>query len=273
MDRLGWAVEGTYKLGGVRVGIRTTSEAFGRWVDEVFEAHRMTRWKDPYFSVVIAGGDEAGRRNFHVLYRGIVPLVRTQDLGTLARAFLEEMESLAFRSRTDAIYLGASATSGPSRVALVPATYTPTLAPLNRSAERVGLTLAGSSWVAVDPDTGRAVPVRSALGVAPDAVERLAGGSPPDRYFVDEPLEVGTLCLAHDAPTQALESLSRPLTLYRLAGIAENLPALGGRRTLEGLGRLVARAECYGIAPMRPKDTLEAIAHLTTHAGRLRALP
>jgi hypothetical protein len=109
--------------------------------------------------------------------------------------------------------------------------------------------------------------------VAPDAALRLAVEAPADRFFVDEPLEVGTLCLTHESPTQALEPISRSLTLYRLAGVAENLPTLGGRRTLEGLGRLVARAECYGIAPMRPKDALEAIAHLTTHAGELRALP
>jgi hypothetical protein len=273
MDRLGWAVEGTYKLGGIRVGIRTTSEAFGRWVDETLDAHRMTRWKDPYFSVVVAEPEGARRRSFHVLYRGIEPLVRTADLGTLARAFLAEMESLAFRSRTDAVYLGASAVAGPARVGLIPSSSTSSLAPLNRTAQEIGLTLPGSAWVAVDPDSGLAVPVRSALGVAPDAVERLAGRASADRFFVDEPVEVGTLCLAHDAPTQAIEPLSRSLTLYRLAGVAENLPALGGRRTLEGLGRLVARAECYGLAPMRPKDTLEALAHLTSHADRVRALP
>lgn len=265
-------VEGTYKLGGVRVGIRTTSETFGRWIDETFEEHRMSRWKDPYYSVIVAERDEPGRRNFHVLYRGIVPIVRTPDLGTLARAFLEEMESLTFRSREDAVYLGASVAAGPTRLGLIPATYTSTLGAMSRLGDRLGLTLPGSLWTAIDPATGRAVPVRSALGVPSDAVERLTGARAADRYFVDAPVDLGTLCLIHDSPTQALEPVSRSLMLYRLAGVTENLPALGGRRTLEGLGRLVARAECYGIAPMSPTDVLGAVAHVTGHAGEVRAL-
>lgn len=265
-------MEGTYKLGGVRAGVRTTSEAFGRWIDETLADHRMPRWKDPYYSVVVADQDGPGKRNFHVLYRGIVPLVRTLDLATLARSFLEEIESLTFRGRRDAVYLGASVIAGPTSEALIPATYTPSLGTQSRRCEQAGLTLPGSLWVAIDPDTGEAVPVRSELGIRDDAVERLTGMPPTDRYFVDRPLRLSTLCLIHDSPTNALEPVSRSLMLYRLAGVSENLPALGGRRTLEGLGRLVAGADCYGVAPMSTNHVLEAVAHVTSHGSELRAL-
>lgn len=268
-----WAVEGTYKLGGVRAGIRTTSEAFGRWVDETLADHRMSRWKDPYYSVVVADQDEPGKRNFHMLYRGIVPLVRTTDLGTLARSFIEEIESLTFRRRSDAIYLGASVISGPTREALIPASYTPSLGTQSRRSEQAGLTLPGSLWVAIDPETGEAVPVRSELGIREDAVERLTGGTPSaDRFFIDRPRRLDTLCLIHNSPTNALEPVSRSLMLYRLAGVTENLPALGGRRTLEGLGRLVAGADCFGVAPMSVNHVLEAVAHVTSHGAEVRAL-
>ena len=116
------------------------------------------------------------------------------------------------------------------------------------------------------------MPVRSELGIGHDAVERLTGRPSTDRFFVDRPLRLNTLCLIHDSPTNALEPVSRSLMLYRLAGVTENLPALGGRRTLEGLVRLVAGAECYGVAPMSINHVLEAVAHVTSHGAELRAL-
>ncbi len=271
LDRLGWAVEGTYKFGSVRVGIRTTSERFGVWLDEILAEHRMTRWQVPFYSIVVADQDEPGRRNFHVLYRGVVPIVRTADLGTLARAVLEEVESHTFRQRRDAIYLGASVISGSRGVALIPSAYTPALNAQGRRAQQDELRAPGTVWTAIDPDSGTAVPVARELRIPDDAIERLAGRSSSlDRFFVDRPTPLDSLCLIHDRPDAAIEPVSRSLVLYRLAGVSENLPALGGRRTLEGLGRLVAGADCFGVAPMATNHLLETLAHLTGHPSRLR---
>jgi hypothetical protein len=275
LDHLVWVVEGSYRVGGVKVGIRTNSERFGAWVDDVLLEHRMSRWLDPLYSVIVADEDEPGKRGFHVLYRSIVPIVRTSDLGVLARAFLEDIESFTFRRRDDAIYLGASVLAGPGSTALIPASYTSTLGSQSRRTARHGLWLPGSSWTAIDPETGHSVPITSALGIPTDAVSRLVDGitgTEHDRAFVDEPTPLDSVCLIHDRPTAAVERVSRSLTLYRLAGVTENLPALGGRRTLEGLGRLIESADCYGVAPMGTNHVIEAMAHITSHPARVRAL-
>jgi hypothetical protein len=224
---------------------------------------------------MVADEDEPGKRGFHMLYRSIVPIVRTSDLGVLARAFLEEIESHGFRKRDDAIYIGASVLRGPRSTALIPASYTSTLGSQSRKAGRMGLSLPATRWTAIDPETGQAVPVASAIGVPPDAVSRLVDGAAttqPDRSFVDGPTAIDSVCLIHDRPTAAIEPVSRSLTLYRFAGVTENLPVLGGRRTLEGLGRLVASADCYGVAPMGTNHVIEAMTHITSHPARVRAL-
>ncbi len=276
LDHLGWVVEGTFKLGGARVGVRTTSERVGAWIDEVLAEHRMTRWTDAFYSLVVAEGDErAGRRNLHVLYKGTVPVCRTADLGTLARAFLDEIESHTFRARRDAVYLDASLLAGDGGIALIPSSFTPALAPQSRRAERLGLRLPATTWVAIDPATGRAVPAARMLRIPPDAVQRLVGPGWEgriDRFFLDRPTSVDAVCLVSDRPAGPFEPVSRSSVLYRFAAMSQNLPAVGGRRTLEGLGRLVSTAVCYGIAPMSASQVLETLAELTGPVGGVRAL-
>lgn len=276
-------VEGSYRLGGVRVGIRSTSEVVGRWVDEVLAEHRMRRWTDATYSLVVAEGDAAGpgRRVLHVLYRGIEPLVRTADLGTMARALLADVESHAFAGRDDAIYLHGAVMAGTGGIALIPSPLATAVGRLSRRAGRLGLRLPGSIWAAVDPGSGRVIPVRSALGVGEDAVERLtgpggiepAGNGAPDRWFVEAPTRVDRVVVPRDDGAPGLEPASRSLALYRFASMSVNLPRLGGRRTLEGLGRLMAGADCFSISPARPMGTLTTLAGLVAGGEPLRAPP
>jgi hypothetical protein len=129
--------------------------------------------------------------------------------------------------------------------------------------------------VAIDPDSAEAVPVRSGLGIAGDAVARLVGpdgGARADRFFLDAPTQVDAVCLVSDRPTAPLEPVSRASVLYRLAATSQNLPRVGGRRTLEALGRLVTTAGCYGVAPMRTQQVLEAMVELTSPGPEVRAL-
>lgn len=271
-------VEGSYRLGGARVGVRTTSEVVGRWIDEVLADHRMRRWTDAFYSLVVseAGGSAAGRRNLHVLYRGIEPLIRTADLATMARAFLADVESHAFAGRDDAIYLGAAAIAGTGGIALIPSSLATVVGPLSRRAGRQGLRLPGSTWAAVDPGSGALIPVRSALGVGEDAVERLVGkggNGASDRWFVEAPTGVDRVGVLRDGGAPGLEPASRSLALHRFASLSVNLPRVGGRRTLEGLGRLMAGAECFGISPSRPVGTLTTLAALVAGGEPLRAPP
>jgi hypothetical protein len=274
LDRLGWVVEGTYRLGDATVGVRTTSDRFGAWIDEVLAHRRRARWRDADYSIVVGEADLPGRRDYHVLYRGIAPILRTRDLGTLARAFLEDAESHAFAGRRDAVYLEASLLAGPGGIALIPAAFTPGLGGLNRRAERLGVTLPGTTWVALDPASGRAVPVRTALGVPEDAVTRLIAplAPRPDRFFVDEPTRVGTVCLVHDDPQAAVLDISRSTVLYRLAAVSRNLTRLGARGTLEALGSLAAGASCLAIPAMRAGPALETVAGFVGRLDPVRPL-
>jgi len=275
LDHLGWVVDGTFRFGGMRLGVRTTSSRVGEWLDEVLEGHRMTRWVQPYYSLVVGEDERPGRRSLHVLYKGTVPVVRTGDLGTLARAFLEEIESHAFRGRRDAVYLDASLIAGPGGIALIPSSFTPALGAQSVRAERLGLRLPGSTWVAIDPASAQAVPVRTGLGIPEDAVARLVGpaaAASPDRLFLDRPTRVDAACLVSDRPTAPLEPVSRASVLYRLAATSQNLPRIGGGRTLEAIGGLVSTAGCYGVAPMRTSQVLDAMVELTSLGSGLRAL-
>jgi hypothetical protein len=47
---------------------------------------------------------------------------------------------------------------------------------------------------------------------------------------------------------------------------------VGGRRTLEALGRLVSGAGCFGVAPMGTTQVLDAMAQLTGGGDALRVL-
>src|SRR5881392_4040121 len=82
LDRLGWVVHRQYEIGGERIGVRTTSRAFGEWLDDTFDAYRVrSRPKRFHYSIVIDGGrgDEGtaasgaeGRsKRLHILYLGI----------------------------------------------------------------------------------------------------------------------------------------------------------------------------------------------------------
>jgi hypothetical protein len=265
LDHLGWVVEGTFKFGSSRVGVRSTSSAVGSWLNDILPDCRMTKWVEPYYSLVVAEDDRMpGRRNLHILYKGTVAVVRTFDLGTLARAFLEEIESHTFHERRDAVYLEASLIAGPGGLAMIPSSFTPSLGAQGRPAARLGLQLPGTTWVAIDLEDAHALPVSSRLGVPGDAVGRLVGDHPaPERFFLDRPAAINAICTVNDRPIETLEPASRATALYRFAAMSQNLPRLGGRRTLEALARLMRAADCMAVAPMRTAQVLEAMVDLT----------
>jgi hypothetical protein len=272
LDTLGWAVEGTFELGSAQVGIRTTSARVGAWIDDVLADHRLEAWTDATYSLVIAE-DAPGRRGFHILYRGIAPLVRTTDLATVARAFLMEMELHALSERRDAIFLNAAVLGGPRGAALIPSSLTTLLGSRHRLAERWGLALPGAGWAAVDPETGDLVPVASGIGVPADAVEQLVGRpetSVPARCFVDDATPVeAVLFLERERPAAPV---SRAAGLYRLASNCLNLPLVGGSGGMEGLGHVAGRADLRAVALGPLPGLVEEIGEAMAEPGRVRAL-
>ncbi|MGQ0670144.1 MAG: hypothetical protein ACT4PO_10800 [Actinomycetota bacterium] len=261
----------TLEIGRVRVGIRSTSEAFGVWLDSALGHYQKPEESDPHYSVVVPGdGVDAGKK-LNILYKGTISLVRTFDLPTVGRVLLSELESLSFPGRSDAIFLNAALARTGDGTALIPAPLVHHLIRLRRQLEQGGVSLTPVQTVAVDPGSGRVVPARPQLDIPADALDRrlpLAPTNGPERYlFVEHPFDVDVVCWLADVDAPLLQPMSRGRALHVLTSETTNLKAMGGS-ALEGLGRLVERARCYemgGDSPMGMLRALESV--LRQHVG------
>lgn len=263
-------VHRTYRIGGVRFGVRTTSEEFGEWLDHALGAYRMKRRTTPMYSVVVGDG-AAGirpRKKVHVTYRGSQVAVRTRNLATLGSALLADLQTFASGARTDALYLSAALLASNGRTALIPADIVRFLGRSARRAERVGLPLPLETVVALDVPTGAAVPVGPGLDLPEDAVDRLLrlGGSDEEedsRPVVLAPRRVDVVMTFAQEEAPALQPIPRALALHRTASLALNLPKLKGRG-VEGLARLVEGARPYELGALDISGMLRALTEALT---------
>jgi hypothetical protein len=270
----------TYRLGEARIGVRTTSRVFGAWLDQALSAHRVQEESGTEYSIVVDGGvadgglGEEGRdeqrslRRYHILYRGTAPLVRTLHLTVLGRALLAELAFPLLAEREDAVFVRAAPVRLNGSAALAPWWVVPYLGELGRRVDRAGLGLPATTWVAVDPGSGRVVPAPPALNVSRGSLAQLDRAGPTDLeapLFVDRPLDVAAV-FAHLEQDTVIQPAPRSLALQTLAGAAANLTRMGGD-ALEGLGRLVAGARCFGLSTAPARQMLEALAAVLTHSA------
>lgn len=249
-----------FEINENRFQIRTTSRRFARWMNGALSAYRVRKKAPVAFSVVIAGGEEEerirARKRFHIIYQGSRQLLRTKDIGTLARGLFAEIERALLPERDDAIYLQTPAIAMDGKIALVPDFYRQTLARLGRRPELAGLRLPVQRAVAVD-DAGRVIPIAPQLQIPEDAVDRViekfgGDGAGPvariDRALSPE-VVVGTV--PNSTQEDHFKPISRGRALYCLASEAMNTPKVGIERSLEALARLVegAAAGCYSYYP------------------------
>ncbi len=260
LDRLGWAVHETYRVGEARIGVRTTSPAFGAWLRRALADRGARGASDPHFSVLV-GEDRGGRRRYHVLYRAATEVVRTLHLPTLARALLAELDALLMPWREDAVYLDAALVRGASRTALIPATLAWELSRLGRRPERAGLRLPGETAVAVGLRSGLVSPVRRSVRAAAGSLRALPSGGSSDRSFVRRSASVDVVVVQTDEGGEVPAGVSAGGALHGLAGSAVNLHLLR-RRALDPLARLVGGAERYAVGWGEASTTLEPLAAL-----------
>lgn len=255
-------MEQTYKVGGVRFGIRTNSEEFLDWLDYALADYRMKRWVAPQFSVWIGDcpPDKRGVKEFHVLYRGITTLAKTLHLPGLVRTLLTEIESTQFPRRADAVFAGAAVVGFKDARALVPTELAHFVGNLGGKVKRTGVKLPKDMFVAVEPSSGKVVPIPRMLKIPDDAFDRLEAVAPAGReeprIGVESPTEVDAV-LMFGAET-IIEPASRGATLQKLAGRVMNLPHLG-RDALESLSALVGGARCYRVGGGGPEGMLQAL--------------
>ncbi|MGH2573342.1 MAG: hypothetical protein ACRDGU_07670 [Actinomycetota bacterium] len=241
-----------FKFGENAFQIRTTSRRFARWMNATLSAYRVRRKAPVAFSVVIAGGEEdriRARKRFHVLYQGTQRIIRTKDIGTLARGLFAEIERALLPERDDALYLGTPAIAKEGKIALVPDFYRSTLARLGRRPELAGLRLPVERMVAVD-DAGGVIPVTPRLEIPDDAVDRVTrmfGDGAASVPLIDRPVtpDVVVGYVPNSVPEDHMEPLSRGRALYCLTTDVMNMPKVGIERALNTLARLVEQARCY----------------------------
>lgn len=273
LDHLGWVVCSWFEIGGNRFGVRTTSHAFGDWVDDTLSAYRVDGPPDEddhaYWAVVVEdgsrGADRVGRR-FNILYRGTLDVVRSLDVHAVARAFLLEIESILFPRRDDAIFLGAATVTTPGGTVLVPPVMVPGLARAARRMQRADLLPPGAMAVAVDPETGHVIPMPSALELPGDVFDRLAAAFTPDladpRAFVDAEAPVDAVLSYGVLSEPGFVPGSRAETLVTLSSSVRNLSLIGGQG-VKGLAKLVARADCYRGWWGSTQDMLDALTRIS----------
>jgi hypothetical protein len=247
-------VHRSYRIGNAKFGVRTTSKAFGAWLDSILPRYRYRRRANLRYSIVVSGEEKDGQfsgKRFHILYRGSAQQVRTLDLPTLGRAFLAELESLQYQDRDDAIYLEASPVVADGVTALIPPAYATLIARLGRRVGQAGLQLPIGRIVAVDIRSGQLVPPSPELELPGDAIDQLkrmvGGEGQGDRVVLELPRTVDVVALS-GMFEEARQPISRATAVYRLGSFAINLPKLPAADALMGLSRLVERAQCYGVA-------------------------
>lgn len=257
-------MEHTYKVGGVRFGIRTNSEAFDDWLGYALADYRMKRWMPAEFSAWIGDcpQDKRGVKEFHILHRGITTMAKTLDLPSMVRTLLTEIESFQFPRRKDAIFAGAAVVGLKDARALVPTELAHFVGNLGGKVKRTGVRLPKDMFVAVEPSSGRLVPIPRTLKLPDDAFERLESIAPngrkDPRIGVDSPTGVDVVLMFGSTPGTVIEPISRGATLQRLAGRVMNLNEVGSD-ALAGLGSLVEGARCYGVGGGGPEGMLQAL--------------
>ena len=250
----------TYAVDGLRFGLRTNSTSFAAWLDSVPGVHRLEERRDPVYSVVV-GEQHGRRREFHILYRGITPIVRTLDLSTLARSLLLQIEGHSLGSRDDSVYADlALLRHAGGATALVPASLIPFLGKRGRQTRSAGIELQGDGSLSIDAE-GKAGPIAPRLG----PIEGLTAGLEParhnDHFFVDSPTAPDTVIVFAPGQTDLVRPAARAAALGRLMDSVVNLPLVGGEALLR-LARLVEGAACYSLAGAGPGETAEALARL-----------
>lgn len=260
----------SYRVGDSAFGVRTTSRAFGAWLEDVLDAYRVRRRAEVEYSIVIEGGraDTAdSRRRFHILYQGVGAVSRTLSLQTLARGLFAELESRLLHLRDDAMFVHAGVVSIEGTTVLVPSWLIASLTGLGRRLARADAQLPAARWVGIDPSDGALIPIGTGLVLPVDALARLGGlgsaGHEDARFSIDRRLRVDAVL----TPNPAFDTVDvgpRAEALHGVGALSANLGVLK-EQGLEGLARLVQGARCYRVGVGPPHRMLEAMSAIARH--------
>lgn len=268
LDRLGWAVDGSYEFGGAEIGIRSTSERFGGWLDTALAGHWSAKETQPVYSIVIADNSDPrklAKEQYHILYRGTIAISKTTDIRTLVRTFRADIEQYAFPDREDAIYADMSLLSKDGVNALVPSVLVPFMETLGRRRlARAGLSLPADTYVAVQPGAREVTPIHPAIELAEGSLESLTDAVPANgedpRPVVDRPVRVDVVA-SIGWGYDPIIPVTKGVALHRMASHVANLELLGGD-AIKGLVPMIEGSRTFELASLKPNEMLPAVLQL-----------
>lgn len=272
LGHLGWVAHQAYELDGFLFGVRTDSRAFANWLAAALPATLVhDEEAEPNYSVVIGGSDGGLGKRFHILYKDSTALLRTLDAEELVRALLADLEAFTYRSRRDAVYLQATFLSSGGIDGLFPEELVADFEGIKRHVHASGVQLPGSRFVAVDLDTGKALPSPHSLEVNEGTLAELGGKissepTPWPRSSLERQTPIDLVCVMGSPGPEPIRPVSRAWALYVLMSNARNLDGVGGAG-LEALARLARRAVCWEIAAREPRQMVESVLDLLRLAG------
>jgi hypothetical protein len=243
-------VSHSYAIGDVRFAIRSTSHAFGAWLQRALAAYEVEDVEDFLYSVVVPEPPAAGARakEFFLLYKGSSAIIRTLDPASLGRGILAELEAHRLVELEDAVYLMASAAQVRGRTAVIPATLGPGLAKLGRRAERLDLRIPGHFAIGIDLEDGSLRPIPRTLDLAGDPLSDLAEAFPwagrDGLRFLAGPEDAAAMLIPARDPEAPPQLARRGYALANLTSWNLNLQRAGGHG-LRALGRFVERTPAY----------------------------
>jgi hypothetical protein len=263
-------VRNWYEFADYRFSVRSTSEAFGDWLNVALAGYRVEPSEEdrdayPSYSLVVEDGtrgrDRVGKR-FNILYMGTWDIVRTLDPCFLGRALLRQIDAIGQGRRADAVFLEAGLVDVGGVAALVSTRMVPALCAARRRAEKAWIYAPGGTVAAIDPESGDLVAPSVDMHVPADAIERLVdaipGGDHHDRFVVEdgERRPLGAVVMP---PALDDGDVGRAQMLMQLARSTMNLGVLGGR-AIEGLASSLDGAECYSARWRSTQELLDSLA-------------
>jgi hypothetical protein len=221
---------------------------------------------EPYYSIW-AGERNGRRRGFHILYREAQRSLRTHDLTAVARMLFSELESFELPEDRSALHFRLAVIRRNGVTALAPQTLVPFLRDAGTRAERL-LELPQTTYVSLDPQTGRLLPYRRRLDVPDDAAEWLATLDPEDsgtQRDVEIPPVPDVAIVFLDAEG-GYRRVPYVQGVFAMAQTAANL-GLYGRAGIDGLRRLLKHVPVYALTPASVAEMLPRVVEvLDAHA-------
>ena len=214
----------------------------------------------PNFSLHVAE-DDGPRKDFHLLYRGVTPVVRTRDLRRLVDGLLGYL-SAAVEHPDDALRLDVLALVKDGAAVLAPAGIASSLASIERRLNAKGLRVVDRPWATVDLSTGELVVAEPELTVDRSALAELPSGGgrdgavPPGRYPV-----VGW---GFGVGQEEAGPISRALALTLGGARLLDRLTLDPQPALDGLARLLGRMQPVAVWADGPEGLVAPLVALAS---------